>query len=197
MTSRPLRLGIFGGTFNPPHIGHLVVAEHIRRRLALDKVYFVPSYISPHKRRGEEELATHRLEMIRLATKGNRTFRVSKIELKRKGTSYTYETVETFRKKYPNARLFLIIGADNFAEFHTWKNPARILDVASLIVMNRPYHRLHSEKKWVAKSARFVTVPDIEISSSTIRKMIGRGDSIAYLVPEAVERYIDRHGLYC
>jgi nicotinate-nucleotide adenylyltransferase len=194
---KALRLGIFGGTFNPPHTGHLVVAEHIRRRLALDKVYFVPSYISPHKRRGEEKLAEHRLKMIRLATKGNPHFEVSDIELKRKGTSYTFETVEDFRKKYPNAELYLIIGADNFAEFYTWKNPSKILDLASLIVMNRPGHRLHSVRRSVANAARIVMVPSIEIASSTIRKMIRKGDSVAYLLPKAVAQYVHRHGLYC
>ena len=191
-----LRIGLFGGTFNPPHVGHLIVAEHVCAELRLDKVFFVPSYISPHKQRGEEELAPHRLRMLRLAIKDNPRFSCSEIELERKGTSYTFQTVEAFHKKYPTDKLFVIIGADNFADFHTWKKPERILDLASLIVMNRPHHALDVAPSFVERAARIVYVPDIEISSSEIRKKIRYGDSIAYLVTSPVAQYIRRHRLY-
>ena len=135
------RIGIFGGTFNPPHAGHLIVAESVCEQLKLDKLFFVPSYISPHKKRGEDKLAVHRARMVRLAIRSNPRFDFSGMEVKRKGMSFTYETVEAFYRNYPGCKLFLIIGADNFSDFHTWKNPGRILNLASLVVMNRPLHK--------------------------------------------------------
>jgi nicotinate-nucleotide adenylyltransferase len=196
MAARILRIGIFGGTFNPPHIGHLIVAQRVCEQVRLDKLIFVPSFISPHKRKGEDALALHRLRMVRLAIKNNPLFVVSDIEVTRRGTSYTYATLEEFRGRFPGSKLFLIIGADNFTEFHTWKNPERILELASLIVMNRPRTAIVSGTSAFAKRSRFVTVPDIDISSSGLRRIVRDGDSIAYLVPEGVARYIRRHRLY-
>jgi len=190
------RIGIFGGTFNPPHVGHLIVAQHVCVQLRLDKLYFVPSYISPHKRRGEEEVADHRFRMVCEAVRNNRLFACSSEELKRKGSSFTVDTLEAFSRHLAASRLFLIIGADNFSEFHTWKNPDRILQLATLVVMNRPRNKITRQKKSIAKRARFVTVPDVDISSTEIRKLVRRGEPIRYLVPAEVARYIKRHGLY-
>ena len=190
------RIGIFGGTFNPPHIGHLIVAESVCEQLKLEKVIFVPSFISPHKKKGEERLSFHRLEMVKLAIRLNPHFDISEIEVTRKGMSYTYETLETFHRKYPSSKLFFIIGADNFAEFHTWKNPARIVELASLVVMNRPLNTPGVRRKGFVKGAQFAPVPDIQISSTEIRKMIAENKSIRYLVPQVVLHYIQRHKLY-
>jgi nicotinate-nucleotide adenylyltransferase len=190
------RIGIFGGTFNPPHAGHLIVAETICEQLNLDKLFFVPSYISPHKKKGEDELAAHRVRMVRLAISSNPRFDFSDIEVKRRGTSFTYETVKAFSRNYPVSKLFLIIGADNFSEFHTWKYPERIIDAASLVVMNRPFYRSKNGKKKFFQRARFITVPGIEISSTEIRSMVRQGKSIRYLVPQPVFRYIQRNRLY-
>ena len=189
------RIGIFGGTFNPPHLGHLIVAEHVRSLLSLDRVYFIPSYISPHKRKGEEVLASDRLTMVRLAVKTNKAFACSDIEIKQKGTSYTYRTVESFHKTFPEARLILLIGADNFGEFGSWKYPERICDKASLVVMSRPVE-VKTVGTQFADVAKFVDVPAIEISATEIRSRIKKGKSIRYLIPENVYRYIMEHDIY-
>lgn len=190
-----MKIGIFGGTFNPIHMGHLIVADRVQTILSLDKVYFVPSFISPHKGRGEEILAAHRLNMVRLALRTSKNFICSDLEIKQKDTSYTYRTIESFHKKFPSSQLFLLIGADNFTEFSTWKYPDRICDKATLVVMSRPDHQLANEAPF-ASTARFVDVPDIEISSRDIRKRIRHGKSIRYLVPETIHRYILDHGIY-
>ncbi len=193
---RPARIGIFGGTFNPPHVGHLIVGESVREQLKLDKIIFVPSYISPHKRKGEETLASHRLKMVQTAIRNNSFFSVSDIEIKRKGTSYTYETLEILRKEYQGAKIFFIIGIDNFAEFHTWRKPQRIAELATLVVMNRPMEAEDTGRKRLRSTTEFVEVPDIQVSSTEIRRRVKEGKSIRFLVPEAVERYIARMKLY-
>jgi len=190
------KIGIFGGTFNPPHAGHLIVAESVCEQLKLDKLFFVPSYISPHKKRGEDKLAVHRARMVRLVIRSNPRFDFSDVEVKRKGMSFTYETVEAFYRNYPGCKLFLIIGADNFSEFYKWKNPERILDLASLVVMNRPLHKSGNTGKKYYTGIRFALVPDIQISSTEIRAMVRRHTSIRYQVPQAVLQYIQRHKLY-
>jgi nicotinate-nucleotide adenylyltransferase len=190
------KIGIFGGTFNPPHSGHLIVAESVCDQLNLDKLFFVPSYISPHKKMGEDKLALHRARMVRLAIRSNPRFDLSDMEVKRKGMSFTYETVEAFYRNYPGCKLFLIIGADNFSDFHTWKNPGRILNLASLVVMNRPLHKSRNAGTKHDTGIRFVLVPDIQISSTEIRAMVRRHASIRYQVPQAVLQYLQRHKLY-
>ena len=189
-------IGIFGGTFNPPHMGHLIVAAHVRELLSLDRIFFVPSYISPHKKAGEEALALHRLTMVRMAIRENDKFDSSDLEIKQQDTSYTYRTIESFHDKYPGCRLFFLIGADNFVEFHKWKHPDRIVDLARLVVMTRPSHDPTQGDPEFARAAKFISVPDIEITSTEIRSRIKRGKSIRYLVPETVREYILRHRLY-
>lgn len=196
MENRRKRIGIFGGTFNPPHLGHLIVAERVQSVLALDRVYFVPSFISPHKRRGEETLAAHRLKMVRLAVGNRKEFKASGIEILAKGTSFTYATVEAFRRRFKGAKLFLLIGADNFAEFHEWKCPERIVHQATLVVMTRPNYDQGAATSVFSKWARFLRVPYIEISSTDIRRRIMQRRTIDHLVPETVRKYIARHRLY-
>ncbi len=190
------RIGIFGGTFNPPHAGHLIVAESVCEQLKLDELFFVPSYISPHKKKGEDKLALHRARMVRLAIKSNPRFEFSDMEVRRKGMSFTYETVEAFHRKYPDCKLFLIIGLDNCSEFHTWKNPERILDLASLVVMNRPPTMSGARGKKIRRGIHFASVPNIQISSTEIRAKVRRRKSIRYFVPQVILRYIQRHKLY-
>jgi len=134
--------------------------------------------------------------MVRLAIRSNPRFDFSGMEVKRKGMSFTYETVEAFYRNYPGCKLFLIIGADNFSDFHTWKNPGRILNLASLVVMNRPLHKSRNAGTKHDTGIRFVLVPDIQISSTEIRAMVHRHASIRYQVPQAVLRYVQRHKLY-
>ncbi|MBI2429733.1 MAG: nicotinate-nucleotide adenylyltransferase [Ignavibacteriales bacterium] len=190
------KIGIYGGTFNPPHIGHLITAEYVKGSIGLDEIIFVPSFITPHKRKGEERTADHRFEMTTRAVKGNTDFSVSDYELKKGDTSYTIETVEHFIKKYSGCSLFLIIGTDNYMTFHLWKAPDKILERAALVVMNRPNFPRNVNEVFGTKNTIFIDVPNIDISSSEIRRRVKGGKSVRYLVPDDVDRYIQQHGLY-
>lgn len=191
-----MNIGIFGGTFNPPHIGHLIVAEHVRIELELDKIIFIPSFISPHKQEKESEIAHHRLEMTKLAIADNTYFECSDIEIYRKETSYSIHTIEELKNMYRSDIFFLIIGMDNYLTFHLWKEPQKILQLAALAVMNRPNYPKQVNEVIGTKNCIFVDVPSIDISSSTIRKRIEEEKSIRYSVPAAVEEYIYLHKLY-
>lgn len=191
-----MKIGLFGGTFNPPHIAHLITAEHVREAAGLDRILFIPSFISPHKRAGEDANAADRLEMTRMAVEGNPFFECCGYEVEKGSVSYTVDTLEHLHSVYPGARFSLIIGMDNYLEFHTWKDPARILELADLIVMNRATVEEGAPEGISAERIRFVDVPEIELSSSGIRRRVSQGKSIAYIVPPAVERYIISHHLY-
>ncbi|CUU02476.1 nicotinate-nucleotide adenylyltransferase [Candidatus Thermokryptus mobilis] len=193
-----MKIGIFGGTFNPPHYGHLIVAEFIREEVGLDKIIFIPCSIPPHKQNDEYlfQIASpeHRFEMVKLATTGNKFFEVSDVEINRGGVSYTIDTVNYFVSNFPKEKFYLLIGADQFAEFHTWRKPDEIVQKVNLIVFNRPGFVIPQTE--FSKFATFITIPNIEISASTIRKRIKLGKSIKYLVPPAVEEYIFANKLY-
>lgn len=191
-----MNIGIYGGTFNPLHIGHLIVAERVRIELALDKVIFIPSFISPHKQEVESESAQHRLAMTRLAVSSNNRFECSDIEVVKHETSFTVHTLETLRKNYSKDSFFLIVGMDNYLTFHLWKQPEVILQLSSLVVMNRPGYPKQVNEVLGTKNTRFVDVPNIDISSSEIRRRVKEGKSIRYLVPNGVEEYITTHRLF-
>ena len=189
------RIGIYGGTFNPPHLGHMIVADHVAHELQLDRMLFVPSYISPHKRSGEEHAAEHRLEMVRLAVEGHPGFEVCDIEVQRKGTSFTIDTLRDLRALYPTDQFFLLIGADNIREFVTWKSQDQIPGLATIVAMTRPGYEL---AEGVPKPAGMVSmeVPGIQISSSEIRKRVREGRNVGYLLQLSVFDYIKSNGLY-
>jgi nicotinate-nucleotide adenylyltransferase len=191
-----MNIGIFGGTFNPPHLGHLIVAEQVRTVTGLDKIIFIPSFISPHKDQGESDLAMHRLAMTKLAVASNVHFECSDIEVRRNETSYTINTLEALKKSYPNDHLFLIIGMDNYLTFHLWKEPHRILEMVTLLVMNRPGYPKQINEIIGTKNARFIDVPNIDISSSDIRHRVKTNGSIHYIVNNTVEEYISSNGLF-
>jgi len=191
-----MNLGIFGGTFNPPHVGHLITAERVGDALGLDSILFIPSFISPHKQEGEERTAEHRLAMTRLAAAENPRFAVSDIEIQRPEPSYTIETVRSLRHERPEDHLFLIIGMDNFLTFHLWKEPKELLRSAALVVMNRPLYPKRVNEVLGTENVQFVDVPGIDVSSSEIRRRVHQGESIRYLVPQSVEAYIHQHALY-
>jgi len=195
MAQKLKRIGIFGGSFDPPHVGHLVIAETVRRSEDLDIVYFVPAYKPPHKEGTHPSTARDRLAMTKLSVHGNRKLKVSDIELRRKGISYTVDTVRSFRKRFPSAELFLIIGSDSLRQFHSWRSPGGILAETSLIVYRRPRSgpinaRLHS------RDVSFVKGPLMEVSSSDIRKRIRQGKSIRYYVRNTVLSFIKKKKLY-
>jgi len=199
--SRVRRIGIFGGTFDPPHHGHLALAEWARVELALDAVWFVPAGEPPHKRGATPSPTPHRLAMTRLATRGNPNFRVSTLECRRPGPSYTVDTVRALARAHPGARLHLLMGADTYATFGSWREPAAIARAAALVVALRPgARRTGSSRRPLARaSGRRVTWlanPGLDVSSSELRARAARGLSLRYLVPDVVARYIARHGLY-
>lgn len=217
-------IGIFGGTFNPIHVGHLIVAEHIREYFRLTGIYFVPSAIPPHKE-GPVLEGKHRLRMVALATDSNPFFYTSSMEVDRGGRSYTIDTVFQMRRELGEGHAFyFILGADAFRDISTWKDYTRLLQSCKFIVISRPgvkidriaedlnsileRHNLNLAVKVLKRKESFkdidlhtadiffVSVPKIDISSSFIRKMISTGKSIRYQVPDEVEQYIVKNRLY-
>lgn len=191
-----MKLGIFGGTFNPPHLGHLIVAESVCEQLRCDTILFIPSANPPNKSESTVAPAGDRLQMTRCAVEGNARFDVSDIEAQRGGLSYTVDTVTALARLYPKAALSLIIGADNLLEFQTWKLPDEILTHVSLVAITRPGYVVQQDHGKFAKIATFVNVPQINISGTDVRRKVKMGRSIRYLVPKAVEEYIRVKGLY-
>ena len=191
-----MKIGIYGGTFNPPHIGHLIVAEQVITILGLDKIIFIPSFISPHKQKGESDVAEHRLSMTELAISGNPKFKCSDIEIVKKETSYSIHTLEQLKRENAADTFYLIIGMDNYLTFQLWKEPHRILELITLVVLNRPGYAKQVNEVFGTKNTVFVDVPNIDISSSDIRKRVKEKRSIQYLVPKRVEEYISANGLF-
>ncbi|MGB2868018.1 MAG: nicotinate (nicotinamide) nucleotide adenylyltransferase [Bacteroidota bacterium] len=189
-------IGIFGGSFDPTHVGHLMIAEQARQELSLDKVIFVPAFIAPHKANGTSAAAEHRMRMLRLAIKGNSSFKVSAIELERKGISYTVDTLAGLQRQFPRAELFLIIGSDNLRDFQSWKSPREILMMARLAVYERRSDKKTSSPDVSLPPAIQLNGEFIDVSSTAIRTRIRQEKSIRYLVPDAVEKYIKDHRLY-
>jgi nicotinate-nucleotide adenylyltransferase len=189
------RLGLFGGTFDPPHVGHLALAEVARERLRLDEVRFIPSGQPPHKRGGGVTPARHRLAMTRLAVRGNPAFTTSTLETRRGGPSFTVETLRRVAAEEPPAHLFLLMGADSLKEFATWRDPQAIRRLATLVVAVRPGGgRSHGRRR--DRRVVHLENPGLDISSSLVRSRVRAGRSVRYLVPESVRTYVLRHGLY-
>ncbi|MGB9773153.1 MAG: nicotinate-nucleotide adenylyltransferase [Bacteroidota bacterium] len=191
-----MRLGIFGGSFNPPHIGHLIVAERVRESVLLDRILFVPTAVPPHKGMVDLVDAQHRLAMVQLAIKDNPFFELCDCEVKRGGISYTIETIRELKAYYTGNEFYLIIGLDNFLGFHRWRDPEAILAEVVLIVMDRPGSNESPNSSPYVDRALFVEVPLIEISASMIREKVKSGESIRYMVPRDVEEYIYSQNLY-
>ncbi|MCM8783378.1 MAG: nicotinate-nucleotide adenylyltransferase [Candidatus Omnitrophica bacterium] len=188
-----LRIGILGGTFNPIHLGHLILAEEAYRILGLNKVIFVPCYLPPHKSYRGLISAQHRLAMIKEAIKGNNHFTVSDIELREKEISYTFKTLQKFRRIFPRyTKIFLIVGSDAIRELTHWKNFKTIIEMSKIIIAKRTNFPVDKKPHW----ARIIKIPQIEISSSEIRSRIKKEITISYLVPCAVEKYIEKNRLY-
>ena len=199
------RIGLFGGTFDPPHLGHLALAEAARDRLRLDDVRFIPTGEPPHKRRGVLTPAPVRLEMTRRAVRGARDFSVSTIETRRDGPSFTVDTLRRVQAESPRPKLFLLLGTDSLAELAGWREPEEIARLATLVVARRPdgpqrtgSHRSSGLGVRGLARARIVHLdnPELAISSSLIRSRVGAGRSIRYLVPDLVASYIALHRLY-
>ena len=190
------RLGILGGTFDPIHIGHVLLAQAVREELALDQVLFVPAADPPHKE-AEPPLApaAQRWAMVELALESFPSFKGSRIELERPGKSYMYDTLQQLRALHPHTQLFLIIGADNIAPLSTWHKPQGILDQCTVVAGSRITTALDPDPVLAAQLLQ-VETPLIELSSTRIRQRLAAGCSIRYMVPEKVEAYIAEKGLY-
>jgi len=213
-----VRIGIFGGTFNPIHLGHLRAAEEIREKYDLERVIFIAAAVPPHKEVEGGIQGEHRMEMVRLAISGNPHFSVSDIELKRPGKSYSIATIQFFRQKYgADSEMFFILGMDAFLEIGTWKSFQELFSLCHFIVMTRPgFDKPFSDTMLPPEIAdafvydegggRFIHrngysiylqgVTFLDISSTKIREEVSKGRSIRYFLPTEVERYIKRHHFY-
>ena len=201
-TARVRRLGIFGGTFDPIHHGHLVAAEEARHQLELDRVLFVPARVPPHKPAGPITPASHRVRMVKLAIAGNPHFAVSRVDVDRPAPSYTVETMELLRAEWgPGPRFFFIEGPDSLSDIVSWYRPQRLIELCELAVVARPggeidLPQLESRLPGLSARLHWVEMPLLEISSTDLRARVRAGRPISYLVPLKVEAYIHRHGLY-
>ncbi len=213
---KDMKVAVLGGTFNPVHYGHLRIAEEVREALGLDKVLFIPTFITPHKPEEGTAPPEARLEMVRLAVEGNPFFEASDVEIKRGGRSYTIETVKALMAA-GYADISLILGSDSFNDITTWCDYETLITLASFIVVERPGHAVKkpaealpvelARKFWYdaeagcylnsfGKSLCYVPTTAIGISASGVREMVKGGLSVKYLVPEAVEGFIAAQGLY-
>jgi nicotinate-nucleotide adenylyltransferase len=196
------RLGVFGGTFDPIHHGHLVAAEEARQQLALDKVLFVPAGLPPHKPARPISPAGHRLRMVELAIAGKGHFAVSRVDVDRPEPSYTAHTLELLRAKWgPGPRLFFIEGNDSLKDIVHWYQPQRLIELCELAVVARPNSEidlagLERQLPGITERIHWVNIPLLEISSSDLRARVRAGRSISFLVPREVEAYIRQHRLY-
>jgi nicotinate-nucleotide adenylyltransferase len=197
-----MRLGIYGGTFDPVHYGHLLLAEQCREQLRLDAVWFMPAAVPPHKQDAGISSGRDRLAMLELATAGHPALQVSDRELRRGGTSYTVETLTELRAEDPQRELYLLIGGDSLAELPTWRQPQRILELAIVAAVNRG--RAAPDLAAVqgvlgataAERIVLVSMPAIDLSATDMRRRAADGRSLRYMTPRAVEEYIRDAGLY-
>jgi nicotinate-nucleotide adenylyltransferase len=193
---REEKLGIFGGTFDPIHLGHLILAEELKEELDLQKVIFVPSANPPHKENSHLSEAKDRLMMTQIAIQDNSAFILSDLELKRKGKSYTIETINQFKELYPQAKLYLLLGSDVLEELHLWKEPEKIFEQIKVVIAKRPgFDRIDPQNSYVKKS-QVISIDGLNISSSRIRERVKSGKSVRYLLPPGVEEFIQAKNLY-
>lgn len=196
-----MRVGILGGTFNPPHLGHLICGQEAYVHLGLDRVMLIPVRIPPHKEVPDDPGPEIRLELCRLAVEGDDRFTVSDAELRRDGPSYTVDTLEELKSTAPDSQHFLILGGDIAAGLPEWREPSRVLSLATLAVAERPGTDRESIDRALqvvgdGHGAEFFPMPPIGISSSAVRERVAAGEPIRYLVPPAVEQSIRAHHLY-
>lgn len=188
------KIGIFGGTFDPIHYGHLITTQYVLEKRKLDKIIFIPCYISPHKTNQNISNPVHRLNMLKLAIEKIPYFELNDYEIRKGNISYTYDTILELRKTYNYIEL--IIGYDNLIVFDKWHRPDEILDLVKLIVMKRTIDKEPETKNKYFEKAIILDTPTIEISSTDIRDRVKKNLPIDFLVPEKVKAYIHEHKLY-
>ena len=189
---------LFGGTFDPPHFGHLIVAQTIFEAEHFDKIVFVPAHIPPHKMEQKISSVSLRLDMLKMATMDNPDFEISDIELKRGGISYSLETIQTYKEQtgLGGEDLYYLIGSDSLKQFQAWQNPKAILEECQLIVAIRPGFRPSDIPNWILAKVQFANIPRIEISSTQIRARWVEDKTIRYMVTQPVWTFINKHNLY-
>jgi nicotinate-nucleotide adenylyltransferase len=199
------RVGVFGGTFDPVHLAHLVVAEQCREQGRLDEVWFVPSARPPHKLDRPLTPFGQRVEMLALALAGNAAFRIDQSEKDRPGPSFTADTLDDFRRRHADCEFFLVIGSDTLKDLPGWRDPARVVEAATLLVVARPHNPVPSPEQVraalglpgeVPLRLQVVQAPLIDVASRDLRDRAAHGRSLRYLVPRAVECYIEDKHLY-
>jgi nicotinate-nucleotide adenylyltransferase len=200
-----MRVGVFGGTFDPVHTGHLILAEQAREQGRLDEVWFVPAPRPPHKDEPALTRFEQRLEMLALALAGNPAFRIDELEKERAGPSYTADTLAELRRRHPGDDFFLLVGSDTLADLPQWHEPLRVLALAGLLVMARPGNAVMSADELRARLGaaadlplrlEVVHTPQIDIASRDLRRRAAEGHSLRYFLPRAVECYIHDKRLY-
>ena len=200
-----MRLGLYGGSFDPVHYGHLLLAECCRETLKLDEVWLIPAAVPPHKQTQQRAAGKHRLQMIELALAGHEQIRASPLEIDRGGVSYTVDTLAQVHMLQPQATLFLLMGADSLRDLPTWREPERICALSLPAVVRRggaaePDFSVLSPLVSVDRLAEIraaqVEMPLIELSSTDLRERAATGQSLRFRTPRAVEKYIETHGLY-
>jgi len=197
-----LRVGVLGGTFDPIHIGHLILAEEARDQLKLDLVYFVPAGNPPHKQGRRLAPVEARVRMAELAVAGNDAFRVSRVDADRAGPHYTIDMVEIIQGQLPpGCELFFLMGFDSLTELPTWHEPARLIAVCHLVALTRhdidlDWAKLEAALPGIRQRVTLLDMPELEIASHQLQERIREGRSIRYLVPEPVRQYVVREGIY-
>ena len=189
---------IFGGTFDPPHIGHLLIAQTVFESENFERLIFVPANISPAKKNEENSPPEERSKMLEIALINNPNFEISDLEINREGISYTVDTIKEFvnELKLDKKDLFFLMGSDTLKSFHTWKDPEKILSLCNIIVAIRPGFTPSDIPQWVLDSVRFANIPRFEVSSTNIRRRWREGKTIRYMVTKEVWEYIDEKDLY-
>lgn len=190
-----MKIGILGGTFNPIHLGHLLIAQDALEAARLQRVIFIPSATPPHKKLDGNVAGKHRLKMVKLAIAGDERFAVDDLEIKRGGKSYSVDTVTELRRRHPRAQFYFIIGADSLSELHLWRDARRLVKLCRFIAVTRPGFRGQPARLPGLRYELLAAHP-CGIASREVRTRAKRRQSIRYLVPEPVVRYIRRHKLY-
>ncbi len=189
---------IFGGTFDPPHIGHLLIAQTVFESENFERLIFVPANISPAKKNGDSSPPEERSKMLEMSLTNNPNFEISDLEIKREGISYTIDTIKEVAEKLKLDKkdLFFLMGSDTLKGFHNWKNPEEIMKLCNIIVAIRPGFTPSDIPQWVLDNVRFANIPRFEVSSTNIRRRWREGKTIRYMVPKEVWEYINEKELY-
>ena len=185
------RIGILGGTFDPPHCGHLFIASEVLHSLNLSEIWFMPNQIPPHKQSEHFTDSRHRLTMLKLATCDQQQFKIETIELERKGPSYTYDTLCLLKEQFPTYSFYFIIGADMIEYLPKWHKVEKVIELVTFVGVKRPGYLTTTEYPIME-----VEIPQFDVSSTMLRKRLKEKENTAYLLPEDVKRYIEENHLY-